>query len=588
MSEEAAEIGTCIRHDIESILSSPGRDYLIGNNGDQVKICNLKGKTIGLYFAASWCGPCRHFTPNLIDVYNELSPQGKFEIILVSEDDDEDSFNSYFCKMPWLAFPFIDSERIDRLDELFKVRGVPHLTILDPNGEIVNNDGVDIIDEYGVEGYPFTQERIIELKEQQEAAKKEESLRSILVSRSRDFLVSNDGKKVPVSDLEGKTVGLYFSMSSYNSCLEFTPILFDVYKILKGRGESFEVVLVSLDDDDEESYKEDFDIMPWLALPYEDKSRDKLARYFNVINLPTLVIIGPDGKTINFNAAEVVENHGIHAFPFTKARVEELAVIEKAKLGAQTLESLLVLGDLDFLIKNDGTQIPVSELIENNIVLYFSAEWCAPCRAFMPKLIKTYNEIKEKDDGFEIIFVSSDHDKASFDELFSTMPWLAIPFGDERKKSLKKKFKVYSIPTAIAIGPTGQTVAKDAKELIMVHGTEAYPFTEERMKEIELQLEEIAKDWPKKLKHRLHEEHELILTRRLLYTCDECEEEGNGWSYHCEECYCDLHPKCVLEEVEESKKKVMEVNVDNGLDDSSEEEEEWVCDGEVCYRVSKA
>ncbi|KAJ4982157.1 hypothetical protein NE237_032994 [Protea cynaroides] len=584
MGEEAEKIGsgTVRRHDIQSILSSAGRDYLIRSNGDQVKISNLKGKTIGLYFAASWCGPSRHFTPNLIELYNELSPQGKLEIILVAEDDDEDSFNKYFSQLPWLSFPFSDSEKRDDLDELFKVRGLPHLAILDPNGNVLYNDGIDIIDKYGIEGYPFTQERILELQEQEEEAKKQQSLRSILVSRTRDFLVSNDGKKVPVSELEGKTVGLYFSMSSYNSCLEFSPLLIDVYNRLKGRGESFEVVLVSLDDEDEELYKEDFDIMPWLALPYGSKTRDKLARYFNVTNLPTLVIISPDGKTLNFNAAEVVENHGIHAFPFTPTRLEELAVIEKAKLGAQTLESLLVLGDLDFVIKNDGTKISVSDqLVGNNIVLYFSAEWCAPCRAFMPKLIKTYNEIKAKDEGFEIIFVSSDHDKASYDELFLTMPWLAIPFGDERKKALKKKFKVYSIPTAIAIGPTGQTVAKDAKELIMVHGAEAYPFTEDRMKEIEEQLEEIAKEWPKKMKHRLHEVHELVLTRRLLYTCDECEEEGNGWSYHCAECYYDLHPMCVLEEREQAKKSV---NVDN--DDSSEEE--WVCDGEVCYRVSKA
>ncbi|KAL8111843.1 hypothetical protein AgCh_019520 [Apium graveolens] len=44
-------------HDIHSLLTSPLRDYLVRNSGDQVKTDALKGKTVGLYFAASWRGP---------------------------------------------------------------------------------------------------------------------------------------------------------------------------------------------------------------------------------------------------------------------------------------------------------------------------------------------------------------------------------------------------------------------------------------------------------------------------------------------------------------------------------------------------
>nr|1V5N_A Chain A, PDI-like Hypothetical Protein At1g60420 [Arabidopsis thaliana] len=72
--------------------------------------------------------------------------------------------------------------------------------------------------------------------------------------------------------------------------------------------------------------------------------------------------------------------------------------------------------------------------------------------------------------------------------------------------------------------------------------------TEERLKEIEAKYDEIAKDWPKKVKHVLHEEHELELTRVQVYTCDKCEEEGTIWSYHCDECDFDLHAKCALNE----------------------------------------
>lgn len=162
----------------------------------QVEIDFLKGKKTGLYFSASWCGPCRRFTPKLVELYNELSSKGDFEIVFVSADEDNEAFEGYFSKMPWLSVPFSNSEIRDKLDDLFKVRGIPHLVLLDQDGRVSTEDGVQIIQEYGMEAYPFTPERINELKEKEEKARRDQSLKSILVSSSRDFVVSSDGKKV--------------------------------------------------------------------------------------------------------------------------------------------------------------------------------------------------------------------------------------------------------------------------------------------------------------------------------------------------------------------------------------------------------
>ncbi|KAH7570291.1 hypothetical protein ACOSP7_018341 [Xanthoceras sorbifolium] len=563
-------------HDIQSLLSSSERDFLVRNNGDQVKINSLKGKKIGLYFSASWCGPCRRFTPTLVEVYNELSTTGDFEVIFVSGDEDDNSFNGYFSKMPWLAIPFSDAETRDRLDELFKVMGIPYLVLLDENGKVSSDSGVELIREYGTEGYPFTTEKINKLKEQEERAKREQSLKSVLVTRSRDFVVSSDGKKVPVAELEGKTVGLYFSMSSYKPSSDFTPKLVEVYEKLKEKGESFEIVLISLDDE-EESFKKVLGSMPWLALPFKDKSCEKLARYFELSMLPTVVIIGPDGKTLNPNVAEAVEEHGIEAFPFTPEKFAELAAIEKAREEAQTLESVLVYGDQDFVIGTDGGKIPVSNLVGKNILLYFSAHWCPPCRAFLPKLIDAYHKIKAKDQAFEVVFISSDKDQASFDEFFSGMPWLALPFGDTRKASLGRKFKVHGIPMLVAIGPSGRTVTKEARDMITVHGADAYPFTEEHLQELEKKYEDMAKGWPAKVQHAQHEEHELVRSRAPVYDCDGCQEEGHTWAFCCEECDFYLHPKCALEEDKRAKEE----------DDKEQNptKEGWICDGEVCSKA---
>ena len=67
---------------------------------------------------------------------------------------------------------------------------------------------------------------------------------------------------------------------------------------------------------------------------------------------------------------------------------------------------------------------------------------CPPCRGFTPQLVKTYNKLKEQGKDFEIIFASSDRDEASFSDYFGEMPWLALPFGDNRKAELSELCEV--------------------------------------------------------------------------------------------------------------------------------------------------
>ena len=67
------------------------------------------GYVVGLYFSAHWCPPCRAFTPKLADWYNKLKGGEigeKFEIVFLSSDRDEKSFNEYFGEMPWHAVSY--------------------------------------------------------------------------------------------------------------------------------------------------------------------------------------------------------------------------------------------------------------------------------------------------------------------------------------------------------------------------------------------------------------------------------------------------------------------------------------------------
>lgn len=89
---------------------------VINKSKKEVDVNSLlpSGGVIGLYFSAHWCPPCRGFTPQLAQWYNKVKsgPHGsEFEIVFVSFDRDEKSFNEYFAEMPWLALPLSESKK---------------------------------------------------------------------------------------------------------------------------------------------------------------------------------------------------------------------------------------------------------------------------------------------------------------------------------------------------------------------------------------------------------------------------------------------------------------------------------------------
>ncbi|EJK75569.1 hypothetical protein THAOC_02700 [Thalassiosira oceanica] len=91
-------------------------------------------RLVALYFSAHWCGPCRGFTPMLIEFYNvlkEAHPAHGIEIIFVSSDRDEPSFLQYFSTMPFLALPFSNRALAQQVKSMFGVRGIPSLVVLD-------------------------------------------------------------------------------------------------------------------------------------------------------------------------------------------------------------------------------------------------------------------------------------------------------------------------------------------------------------------------------------------------------------------------------------------------------------------------
>ncbi|XP_051139116.1 probable nucleoredoxin 2 [Andrographis paniculata] len=377
---------------------------------------------------------------------------------------------------------------------------------------------------------------------------------SLLASQNRDFLLSPSGSQVKIGDLDGKILGIFFSANWDPPCREFTRALAAVYDNLKiSDAGGFEVVFVS-SDEDIEAFKTYFSAMPWLAIPFSDlEIKRALNERFDVEAIPSLVILQPDGGGATVvDGVDVIFRHGAEAYPFSEERMRELVEKEKDEHKNQSLESLLTnVNGRDYLIRHGSSQqVPISSLIGKTIGLYFSAQWCSPAVNFTPKLTSVYNKILQNhNETFEIVFVSNDHDQASFNSHLQAMPWLALPYGDANVRTLVRHFDVRRIPCLVILGPDGKTVSKDGRNLVSIYEEKAYPFTDHRTKELEKEAEEEAKNLPVSKVHWAHR-HELSLAPMGgPYICCTCDEPGRGPAYGCIGCGYEVHPKCVMAKV---------------------------------------
>ncbi|XP_065388291.1 nucleoredoxin isoform X3 [Macaca fascicularis] len=116
------------------------------------------------------------------------------------------------------------------------------------------------------------------------------------------------------------------------------------------------------------------------------------------------------------------------------------------------------------LLRNNGQSLESSSLEGSHVGVYFSAHWCPPCRSLTRVLVESYRKIKEAGQSFEIIFVSADRSEESFKQYFSEMPWLAVPYTDEARRSrLNRLYGIQGIPTLIVLDPQGEVITRQGR-----------------------------------------------------------------------------------------------------------------------------
>mmetsp|Transcript_32294 Transcript_32294/g.93626 ORF Transcript_32294/g.93626 Transcript_32294/m.93626 type:complete len:349 (-) Transcript_32294:163-1209(-) len=119
-------------------------------------------------------------------------------------------------------------------------------------------------------------------------------------------------------------------------------------------------------------------------------------------------------------------------------------------------------GAASSLTDGKGGSHPLSRLQGSVVAIYFSANWCPPCRQFTPMLAQFYEQAKAAGRKFEVIFISADRDAGSMKEYLQSMPWLAVRFEDPARQRIQAMFQVNGIPNLKIFSPNGKLLDDNA------------------------------------------------------------------------------------------------------------------------------
>ncbi len=111
----------------------------------------------------------------------------------------------------------------------------------------------------------------------------------------------------------------------------------------------------------------------------------------------------------------------------------------------------------------EGKTIKLSDLKGKYVLVDFWASWCVPCRQENPNIVKAYQQFKDK--NFEILAVSLDNDKASWEKAIKDdkLTWLHISDLKGWKNEVAGIYAIRAVPSNFLIDPQGKIIAKNLR-----------------------------------------------------------------------------------------------------------------------------
>ncbi len=195
---------------------------------------------------------------------------------------------------------------------------------------------------------------------------------------------------------------------------------------------------------------------------------------FAGVEMDTVLLKQADGVVLRIDISRLSSNDQVLARKLAAAKRTGVAA-PAATAGQASVPSHI--DDLfgSKLIDAERDSQPLSSLTGKTLGVYFSAHWCPPCRAFTPRLVEAYKEIKESGGAFEIVFVSADRSKKDMADYMegAEMPWLALPFGSKAGEKLGRLFGIRGYPTLVVLNDKGEVLTRDGYPAVMRQGAKA-------------------------------------------------------------------------------------------------------------------
>ena len=125
------------------------KEGLVDANGKPVATSSLKGKVVAVYFSAHWCGPCKIFTPKLVEFVKKNA--AKMAVVFVSCDHSKGEMASYMKEagMPWAAVPY-KSASGEAIWAQNGITSIPTLLVYSKDGKLITKNGRDLAGLQGI------------------------------------------------------------------------------------------------------------------------------------------------------------------------------------------------------------------------------------------------------------------------------------------------------------------------------------------------------------------------------------------------------------------------------------------------------
>ena len=118
----------------------PAPDFeMMDVDGKKCRLSDLKGKYLFVDFWATWCAPCREEIPYMARLQEHFANDARIALISISVDANVKTWKDFLLKdKPTWAQYVVDAENNGILDKEYRIFGIPHFMLLDPEGRFVS------------------------------------------------------------------------------------------------------------------------------------------------------------------------------------------------------------------------------------------------------------------------------------------------------------------------------------------------------------------------------------------------------------------------------------------------------------------